>query len=91
VEDNIDILIVGDFNRHDQVWDGNQVATRNRQGEGDPIVLLTADWGLTRLLPRGISRRDEGTYRISSTVDLVLASTILSRRVRRCRIYPVEC
>ncbi|KAJ5100145.1 hypothetical protein N7532_007146 [Penicillium argentinense] len=86
--DNIDILIVGDFNRHDQLWGGNQVATRNRQGEAEPIVLLMADWGLTSLLPRGIFTREEGPYR--STIDLVLASTDLSRRVTRCRIHPVE-
>ncbi|KAJ5091031.1 hypothetical protein N7532_009715 [Penicillium argentinense] len=86
--DNIDILIVGDFNRHDQLWGGNQVATRNRQGEAEPIVLLMADWGLTSLLPRGIFTREEGPYR--STIDLFLASTDLSRRVTRCRIHPVE-
>jgi hypothetical protein len=86
--DNIDILIVGDFNRHDQLWGGNQVATRNRQGEAEPIVLLMADWGLTSLLPRGIFTREEGPYQ--STIDLVLASTDLSRRVTRCRIHPVE-
>ena len=86
--DNIDTLIVGDFNRHDQLWGGNQVATRNRQGEAEPIVLLMADWGLTSLLPRGIFTREEGPFR--STIDLVLASTDLSRRVTRCRIHPVE-
>ncbi|KAJ5117672.1 hypothetical protein N7448_011304 [Penicillium atrosanguineum] len=85
--DNIDTLIVGDFNRHDQLWGGNQVATQNRQGEAEPIVLM-ADWGLTSLLPRGISTREEGPFR--STIDLVLASTDLSRRVTRCRIHPVE-
>ena len=31
--EDIDLLIVGDFNRHDQLWGGNQVATRTRQGE----------------------------------------------------------
>ena len=84
--DNIDTLIVGDFNRHDQLWGGNQVATRNRQGEAEPIVLLMADWGLTSLLPRGIFTREEGPHR--STIDTVLASTDLSRRVTRCRIHP---
>ena len=86
--DNIDTLIVGDFNRHDQLWGGNQMATRNRQGEAEPIVLLMADWGLTSLLPRGIFTREEGPHR--STIDLVLASTDLSRRVTPCRIHPVE-
>ena len=79
---------MGDFNRHDQLWGGNQVATRNRQGEAEPIVLLMADWGLTSLLPRGIFTREEGPHQ--STIDLVLASTDLSRRATRCRIHPVE-
>jgi hypothetical protein len=86
--DKIGILIVGDFNRHDQLWGGNRVATRRRQGEAEPIVLLMADWGLTSLLPRGIFTREEGPHR--STIDLVLASTELSGRVTRCRVHPVE-
>ena len=85
---NIDILIVGDFNRHDQLWGGNQVATQARQGEAEPIVFLRADWGLTSLLRRGTTTYEEGPRR--STVDLVLASTELSGRVARCRIHPVE-
>ena len=86
--DNFDTLVVGDFNRHDQLWGGDQVAMRNRQGEAEPIVLLMADWGLNSLLPRGTVTREEGSYR--STIDLVLASTGLSRRVTRCHIHPVE-
>jgi hypothetical protein len=85
---NIDILMVGDFNRHDQLWGGNQVATQPRQGEAEPIVLLMADWGLTSLLRRGTTTYEEGPRR--STVDLVLASTGLSRRVARCRIHHIE-
>jgi hypothetical protein len=86
--DNIDTLIVGDFNRHDRLWGRNQVATWNRQDEAEPIVLLMEDWGLTSLLPRGIFTREEGPHR--STIDIVLASTDLSRRVTRRRIHPVE-
>jgi hypothetical protein len=86
--DNINILIVGDLNRHDQLWGGNHVATRNRQGEAEPIVLLMADWGLISLLPRGIFTRKEGPHQL--TIDLVLVSTDLSRRVTRCHIHPVE-
>jgi hypothetical protein len=85
---DIDILIVGDFNRHDQLWGGNQVATQNRQGEAEPILLLMADWGLHSLLPRGTITYEQGPRR--STIDLILASTQLSQRVTRCRIHPVE-
>lgn len=63
------------------------MATRSRQGKAEPIMLM-ADWDLTSLLPRGIFTREEGSYR--ATIDLVLASTDLSRRAIRCCIQPVK-
>jgi exonuclease III len=42
--DEFDVLIVGDFNCHHQLWGGNQVAIRAHQGELEPILLLMADW-----------------------------------------------
>ncbi|KAJ5215604.1 reverse transcriptase [Penicillium cinerascens] len=86
--DNVDILIAGDFNRHDQLWGGDQVATHIRQGEAEPILLLMADWDLTSLLPRGTITFEEGPWR--STIDLVLASRGLGRRMTECGIHPVE-
>ncbi len=32
----VDVVVVGDFNRHDQLWGGDDVALK-RQGEADPI------------------------------------------------------
>ena len=32
----MDFLITGDFNRHDQLWGGNSVITR--QKEAEPII-----------------------------------------------------
>lgn len=86
--DQVDILIAGDFNRHDQLWGGDQVATHIRQGEAEPILLLMADWNLSSLLPRGTITFEEGRWR--STIDLVLASRGLGKRVTRCGIHPVE-
>ena len=79
---------MGDFNRHDQLWGGNRVATQTRQGEAEPVLLLMAEWGLNSILPRGTITYEEGSRR--STIDLVLASTPLSQRVTRCGIHPVE-
>lgn len=33
----VDVILAGDFNRHDQLWGGDDVS-QNRQGEADPIV-----------------------------------------------------
>jgi hypothetical protein len=84
--DQVDILIAGDFNRHDQLWGGDQVATHIRQGEAEPIILLMADWELTSLLPRGTITFEEGPWR--STIDLVLTSRRLGRLVTKCGIPP---
>jgi hypothetical protein len=34
----LEVFIVGDFNRHDIVWGGNEVALGTRQGEGSRIL-----------------------------------------------------
>ncbi|RYC77840.1 hypothetical protein BFJ63_vAg19286 [Fusarium oxysporum f. sp. narcissi] len=46
-----DIVIAGDFNRHDQLWGGDDVAGR-RQGEAGPIIVLMDEHGLLSLLQR---------------------------------------
>lgn len=48
-----DMVLAGDFNRHDLLWGGDQVPTR-RQGEGQPIIDLMEGVGLCSLLPRGM-------------------------------------
>ena len=48
----VDVVLAGDFNRHDQLWGGDDVA-RERQGEADPIIDLISDHALRSLLPRG--------------------------------------
>ena len=44
--------MVGDFNRHDQLWGGDDVALE-RQGEADQIIDLMSDLSLSSLLRRG--------------------------------------
>lgn len=46
----VDVVLVGDFNRHDQLWGGDDVSSE-RQGEADPIIDLM-------LLNRGVGRLD---------------------------------
>lgn len=86
--ERLDLLIVGDFNQHDQLWGGDLVATSKRQGEVDSILWFMAEFGLQSLLPRGtitfIGSQDR------STVDLTLASPSLAERMLRCQVHPIE-
>ena len=34
----LEVFIAGDFNRHDTIWGGNEVALETRQGEGSRIL-----------------------------------------------------
>lgn len=47
-----DVILVGDFNRHDELWGGSDVSP-DRQGEAEPIIDLMNKHGLCSLLPRG--------------------------------------
>ncbi|XP_044715988.1 endonuclease-reverse transcriptase domain-containing protein [Hirsutella rhossiliensis] len=76
-----DVVLAGDFNRHDLLWGGDEVSA-SRQGEGQPIIDLMDDFGLSSLLPRGTKtwqRSDE-----ESTIDLVLASAELADELTSC-------
>lgn len=66
----VDAVIVGDFNRHDQLWGGDDVSWE-RHGEADPIIDLMNELTLSSLLPRGTKTWQAGGY--DSTLDLVLA------------------
>jgi exonuclease III len=67
----VEVLIAGDFNRHDQLWGGDDVSVE-RQGEADPVIDLMSELALSSLLPRGTKTWEAGGF--ESTIDLVLAS-----------------
>ena len=48
----VEIMIVGDFNRHDQLGGGDEVSL-GRQGEADLIIDLMDEFALSSLLKRG--------------------------------------
>ena len=83
----VDVLLAGDFNRHDQLWGGDEVSA-DRQGEADPIIELMSEHGLCSLLPRGTRTWRNGGR--ESTIDLVLASEGLATSVVRCGIHATE-
>jgi hypothetical protein len=45
----VEILIMGDFNQHDQLWGGDDVSL-GRQGEADLIINLMNKCALSSLL-----------------------------------------
>lgn len=83
----LDVLIVGDFNRHDHLW-GEDNVSEVRQGEAEPIVDMMARFRLQSMLPRGTPTWQRGSQQ--STIDLVLAGGELPNLLRKCDIYEIE-
>jgi hypothetical protein len=83
----VDVLLVGDFNRHDQLWGGDDVL-EERQGEADPIIDLMSGHTLQSLLCRGTKTWRRGNH--ESTIDLVLASEEVAKSSVKCTIYTTE-
>ena len=83
----VDAIFAGDFNRHDQLWGGDNVS-QDRQGEADPIIDLMSDYALRSLLPRGTKTWQNGNH--ETTIDLVLASEELASTVMKCAIHVNE-
>lgn len=83
----VDVILAGDFNRHDQLWGGDEVS-QNRQGEADAIVDLMSEYALHSLLPRG-TKTWQSCDR-ESTIDLILASEELATSMVKCVIHATE-
>ncbi|KGO75147.1 Endonuclease/exonuclease/phosphatase [Penicillium italicum] len=87
----VEVMIVGDFNRHDQLWGGDEVSL-GRQGEADPIIDLMNEFALSSLLERG-TKTWHGVGQsgdCESTIDLVLASDNLTDSMIKCAIHGTE-
>jgi hypothetical protein len=83
----VGVILAGDFNRHDQLWGGDEVS-QNRQGEADAIVDLMSEYALHSLLPRGTKTWQSGDR--ESTIDLILASEELATSMVKCVIHATE-
>jgi hypothetical protein len=83
----VDVVITGDFNRHGQMWGGDDTSPA-RQGEADPIIDLMNDFMLRSLLRRGTKTWQGRNY--ETTIDLVLASKELADATIRCAIHGTE-
>ncbi|KAJ6438998.1 hypothetical protein O9K51_08401 [Purpureocillium lavendulum] len=82
-----DVVLAGDFNRHDLLWTGDDVSAR-RQGEAEPIIDLMNEHGLRSLLPRG-TRTWQGPDQ-ESTIDLILATMELADEMITCVPHPTD-
>lgn len=85
--ERVDVVLVGDFNRHDYLWGGEDVS-EDRQGEADPIIDLMSEYSLRSLLPRGTKTWEKNEA--ATTIDLSLASEEIARTVVRCEIHPKD-
>lgn len=65
----VELLIAGDFNRHDQLWGGDAVATSPRQGEGEPVIQLMSEFDPQCPLPRGTETWLSYSGEHNSTID----------------------
>ncbi|KAK1837585.1 hypothetical protein CCHR01_19793, partial [Colletotrichum chrysophilum] len=83
--ERVDVVLVGDFNRHDYLWGGEGVS-KDRQGEADPIMDMMSEYSLLSLLPRGTKTWEKNEA--ATTIDLSLASEEIARTVVRCEIHP---
>ncbi|KAJ5283497.1 hypothetical protein N7505_001477 [Penicillium chrysogenum] len=87
----VEIMITGDFNRHDQLWGGDDVSL-SRQGEADPVIDLMNEFALSSLLKRGTKTWHGGGHSgdCESTIDLVLASENLTDSMTKCAILGTD-
>jgi exonuclease III len=83
----VDVVVVGDFNRHDQLWGGDDISL-TRQGEADQIIHLMSELDLMSLLPRGTKTWNGGDF--ETTVDLVLASADIASSTVKCMVHGTE-
>ncbi len=83
----VEVVVVGDFNRHDPLWGGDDVRLE-RQGEADLIIDAMNKQGLCSLLRRGTKTWSDGTY--DTTIDLVLASGEFREHIARAASKGLE-
>lgn len=83
-----ELIIAGDFNRHDQLWGGDEVGVRLRQGEAQEIIDMMVDFNLQSLLPRG-TKTFEGEQG-ESTIDLIFTTQGLAEDRLTCQPYHTE-
>ena len=83
----LDMIVTGDFNRHNILWGGIAVSDEG-QGEAEPIIEMMTAQGFISLLKCGTVTRDQGGD--ASTIDLVLVSQGLANLTIYCKINDTD-
>ena len=68
-----EVVIAGDFNRHNLLWGGSHISTILMQEESVPIIDFMADWSLQSLLLVGIPTFKNDVGQIL-TINLILTT-----------------
>jgi hypothetical protein len=84
----LEVFIAGDFNRHDTIWGGNEVALEPRQGEGSRILDFIEENNLQLLTQRGVATWERNGS--ASTIDLTMASERLFYDRDTCQLFGNE-
>jgi G:T/U-mismatch repair DNA glycosylase len=84
----LEVFIAGDFNRHDTVWGGNDVAVEPRQGEGSRILDFIEENNLQLLTQRRVATWERNGS--ASTIDLTMVSERLFHDRETCQLFENE-
>ncbi|CAD0055227.1 unnamed protein product [Aureobasidium pullulans] len=84
----LEVFIAGDFNRHDTIWGGNEVALGMRQGEGSRILDFIEENNLQLLTQRGVPTWERNGS--TSTIDLTMVSERLFEDRDICHLFENE-
>ena len=83
----LELIIVGDFNRHDTLWGGTAVRDERRD-EAEPILDMMENLFLISLLPSGTITRRQGDEEL--TIDLMFSTAKLVEATICCHIYDTQ-
>ena len=84
-----EVVIAGDFNRHNQLWGGSRINSIASQEESAPIIELMAKLSLQCLLLVGIITFVSDAGR-TSTIDLILTTPGLANELAKCSVWEHE-
>jgi hypothetical protein len=84
-----EVVIAGDFNRHNPLWGGSHITSTSKQEESAPIIDFMAERSLQSLLPVGELTFESDAGR-TSTIDLMLATSGLVSDPAKCSIWEHE-
>lgn len=86
--EELQLVLAGDFNCHNELWGGDEAALTASQGEAMPILENMEELELESLLPRGTVTWENATSH--STLDLMLLSQSLAESHLKRRIHQTE-